>query len=164
MEKVRNVGGNKKGDKYLSTKKELDILKNVRVTYGTMFKDKPTAIFIQLKTWSDLRDRYTKQELGLIGRKMNKAMRQYVNNVIDRKIFRNDKSILIQEMPTHAMSYGKQTYVAFELTLYQYGNLPLNDRKITSEVLKLVTGLDTFFMKSNTFNFKKDKERYKESL
>jgi len=164
MEKVRNVGGNKKGDKYLGAKKELDILNNVRVTYGTMFKDKPTAIFIQLKTWSNLRDRYTKQELELNGRRMNKAMRQYINNVISRDLFRNDKTILIQDMPTHQMSYGKQTYVSFELMLFQNGRLPFKDKDITAEVLKLVNSLEAFFTKNNMFRFQKDKERYIESL
>ena len=92
--KIRGISGNKLDSKKTGTLKDLDILSNVRVQYGTVSTNKPKSIYILLKSWSNLTPIADKDKLESVRAKLNKNMRQYVNNVIDRELFNENKTNL----------------------------------------------------------------------
>lgn len=91
-------------------------------------------------------------------KKLNKAVRQYVYNTLDHDIFNPNKILLDIHYPTCGMGVGKYTYASMELTIYQNKDvLPFKDDRITSQVNKLVSGIEVMFRKDLVFTYKKRK-------
>ena len=153
------VSGNKLGDKKYGTIRDLDILSNARVSYGTVCTNSPTSIFIKLKSWSYLKNEIDLNKLELVRKRLNKNMRQYVNNVINRDIFDNNKTIIIDEMPVTQMKKGKGTYIAVDITLFQKGLISIDDKIIKQEIINITLGLNSFFKNSDIFTFIKNKRK-----
>jgi hypothetical protein len=148
----------KEGKIPVGTIKSLDALRRCRVKYGSLDKHKPKTIFINFNTYAKIRKGKSEANLKSQVRRINKAIRVFAFNTLDREIFNQNKTLISMTVPIAYMNEtNKGNFCQIEITLYQTGCLGFSTQKITTQIIRLVSGLDTMFNNDEVFKFKKNK-------
>jgi hypothetical protein len=133
----------KEGKIPVGTIKSLDALRRCRVKYGSLDKHKPKTIFINFNTYAKIRKGKSEANLKSQVRRINKAIRETLISMTVPIAYMNETN--------------KGNFCQIEITLYQTGCLGFSTQKITTQIIRLVSGLDTMFNNDEVFKFKKNK-------
>jgi len=164
---MNEVKYTKRGQRYskanpslnVGSKIELDISRYINVSYGSTVKSKPYGIFISLSGWSSIRKGKEDEDYDLACRRLNKSLRQYLNNTLDDTKYYKGQTIVITDYKSHVMKPNKQTFVSAEITIFQRDIKLLDSLEVKNTVYNIVNGVDVMFQFDNIFQYTKTKKR-----
>jgi hypothetical protein len=132
-------------NKNIGTIKNLKINKNFKTSYGTINKKSPASLYINVAGWLNIKS--NKPTINDVNEKMknskmllkrSKAIKQTIYDNLNRKLFIDDRTILVSDIAVQVPS-NKPNFYNYEVSLYQKNNKPLliSNPAIQSEIIKI---------------------------
>tara|TARA_R110000796_G_scaffold11198_5_gene37391 strand:+ start:16220 stop:16696 length:477 start_codon:yes stop_codon:yes gene_type:complete len=138
--------------------------KNYNISYGSMDKKNPKAIYMKFTSWAIPLLEDTKEYSRLI-RKINKRLRAVLFVTLNDNLFEVKKTMIDLDMRDSGITYLKPTFMDCEITLFQVGHENLHSEELISEIKRMIKLIaNDVFNSSSGFKFCKKKKNTIDTL
>ena len=132
--------------------------KNYNISYGSMDKKTPKAIYLKFTSWAIPLLRDTTEYSRLI-RKINKRLKTALFTTVNGELFDINKTMIDLDMRDSGITYLKPTFMDCEITIFQRGHENLHSEELISEINKMIKLIaNDVFNSSLGFKFCKKKK------
>lgn len=136
---------------------KLDLIDNLNVVFGTVDNKNPKSVYINISGWGEPCDK-DEIDYGLIIKDIHKELKQLVFKSGNGNFFDLDKTIIDFDMRESGINYGKRSYMACEINLFQNGDFNLSSDELYNglvDILNIVT--KNYLSQHDYFKFYKTK-------
>lgn len=138
---------------------KLDINSNYKISFGSVDSKNPKAIYLKISGWGLPTNDDIEVDYNNVIKKLNKKIRLFVYNNLDRTLFESDRSIIDLDMRESGIVYSKKSFMSCEITLFQLNNYELNQPIVVNHLECLLRNLiEDVFEDDEYFKFYKDKK------
>ncbi len=140
------------------------ILNDYRALFGTIDNKNPKTMYVSISSWVDPK---LNKEINYtrIIRKLNKKIKDYLYNNLDRNLFQYKNPIVDLDLRESGISYNKRSFMNCEVTLFKITDDPINSKVIMDTANQIIDGLiKEVFSTSKYFTFHKTKKVTKQLI
>jgi len=128
------------------------------VVCGTVDNKNPKAVYISMSAWGEPHDD-SEVNYDRVIRNLHKKVKQTLFDYMNTDRFHEEKTIVDLDMRESGIAFNKRSFMNCEVTLYQVGELPINDDSMLDAIEEITQCLIDFVFDNNDyFQFHKKKK------
>lgn len=142
------------------TEIKIDTVKNFNVVFGTMDKKNPKSIYIKITAWGTPKNSVLDYNRQI--QQLSKSVKRTMFTQLNNDKFEGHRTLVDLDMRVSGVSYGKDSFMGCEITLFQKNNYLLNSDNMLDDLNDVVNDVIKKVFKSNPdFYFSKKKVKLK---